>query len=117
NADSGFSYSGHKSYLLKGGNNFIPETIIKVDGSRKGWYRASAKVYIATWEYDNNKQPYLYICMESDSVELRRQAYRIMRVTEPGKWEEVSIDIQTPQNDKFNRLKVGIGNKHGDKAV
>jgi hypothetical protein len=115
--DTGISLSGKKSYLLDTEHNFVPEVIVPVSNSLKGWYRFRPMVYMQEWENDYWKQATIYISITNKGEVIRRQAYHLTRIAKFRQWSNLYIDIETPENGQFDEIRAGLCNGGGSQKV
>lgn len=115
--DSCTAYSGGKGILLNKSKQESKEITIPVSSNKKGYYRASVKVFANEMEWDVWKQAQWVIALYDDEKEVRTNYYRVYRIIEPNTWQDITIDIKTPKNKDYNALKIKFWNAESDKKL
>lgn len=115
--DSCVAFSGYKGILLNKSKQESKEITIPVSTHKKGYYRASVKVFASEMEWDIWKQAQWIISLYNDDTEVKTNFYRIYRIIEPHIWQDITIDIKVPKNTHYNTIKIKFWNAESEKQL
>ncbi|MDB5228016.1 MAG: hypothetical protein JWN78_2209 [Bacteroidota bacterium] len=116
-ADTCQAFSGVKGLVLSKTKQETQEIIIPVSANQKGYYRVSVKVWTYAMEWDVWKQAQFIVSLNDSDHNIKTNLYRIYRIIEPGAWQEIYMDIRTPEKKTFNTLKMKFWNAGGEKQL
>lgn len=113
--DSIPAYSGVKSFELNHANQSLVLSPYKVSG-KSGWFRAEAKIlyWEKEWNFWNSTQ--FIIQLKNNNEVVKTKHIRIHRITNPGEWQEVYVDINANKLI-FDEVQVSFWNANGKKTI
>jgi hypothetical protein len=108
--DSTISFSGKKSLFINQSHPFSMEFTVAANDTDRCWYHATAKVYAPSMEWNLWKQSQIIIGLWDNEKLIKENGYRIYRILTPGRWQDISIEIDTKNAQHFNKLKLSFWN-------
>lgn len=111
------AFSGVKSMELNKEIQETKEIRLPIRQKKDAYYRATVKIFASYMEWDIWKQAQWIIALYKDDVEIRTNSYRMYRILETGKWQEISIDIEANKEAQANLLKIKFWNAGGEKQL
>jgi hypothetical protein len=117
-ADTTMARSGKRALLLDKDKQWSPKISLSINkNSAKGWYRAKANIYYQDMEWNVWQQTQFIITLSKDGKDLKAKMMRIHRITDPGSWQEVWVDILLPDAQNYDAVNVSIWNAGGQKKI
>ena len=118
--DSLFSTNAYAAGLLIQLNESTQSSkpfTVPVSHGQESWLRASAKIYFPQKEWDTWGMTQFIIKLQSEQQEVRGNMMRIQRITEEGKWQQVTVDIHCLPSLRADTLVITFWNANSKKEI
>ncbi|HQD11475.1 MAG TPA: hypothetical protein PLW43_00900 [Chitinophagales bacterium] len=92
------------------------EITVPISG-HAGYYQAMLRVFAPEMEWDTWKQAQIILTLKQNGIVVKSNYYRIYRIIDTGKWEDISIELITPEQTAFNELSIQLWNADGNKTL
>jgi hypothetical protein len=108
-------FQNKEGFIVGKNVEYLPETMIDISDKKGKWFRISCEINLKKGEDDYWKKPLLSAWLtDTSSNVVKQKSYRIERVIEWNRWENIWIDIYAPNEMPLKYLKGGIYNPKGD---
>ncbi len=111
------AFSGKHSIMLTETNQSSPDIMVPISSAQHAWYRVKAKVYAEEMEWNTWMQAQMIVSLKNNDKEVKSKMIRVYRIIDPGKWEDVFIDIDGSIPKPYNFLQVTFWNANSGKTI